>query len=515
MSRLGHTGWRRNIARTIDGSSLDGLILDADSARPLYLQLYDGMREMILSGTLPGGMRIPSSRVLSESLGISRFTVVTALDQLVAEGYLKSTRGSGTYVETVPRRQSGKPGTSSESGVATPDRFEKLLSRRGQALTWRTSLTLNDGSQLLHMATPDHRLFPVQIWSQLTKEVYAQGDFRIVNYREIMRPSLLEEQIARHIAVSRGIRCEPEEVVTTLGAHHAVTLLAELLLDPGDTVAFEEPGMAAIRSIFQSSGCKIEPMHVDASGPDPHTVASRDVKLAFVTAAKQQPMTVAMPMKRKLELLHWAADRETLIIEDDLGSEFRYRGGPIPPLKALDQAGQVIYIGAFSMTLLQSLRVGYMIMPRALAERCRRLIQVRYRALPQFTEQIVGRFIEDGHYVRHLHRMRRIYAKRQNRLLQILRSDFADIFEPPEFASGFYNLCYFRDQAVDEDAVLVRCRHANLGIEQLSYYYANRISPRKALLVGFAASTEEEIPFATKLLRRCLDARADLSAAMP
>ncbi len=227
------------MVRTIDGSSLDGLMLDAQSARPLYLQLYDGLREMILSGAIPGGMRIPSSRVLSQSLGVSRFTVVTALDQLVAEGYLRSARGSGTYVETVPRRQSINTHASPEDENATPDRFEKRLSRRGQALTWRTSLTLNDGSQQLHMATPDHRLFPVDIWSRLTKEVYAQGDFRIVNYREILRPSLLEEQIARHIAVSRGIRCEPEDVVTTLGAHHAVTLLAELLLDPGDTVAFE------------------------------------------------------------------------------------------------------------------------------------------------------------------------------------------------------------------------------------------------------------------------------------
>lgn len=497
---------RGAIARTIDGSSLDGLILDGESDRPLYLQLYDGLREMILSGAIAGGARIPSTRVLSESLGVSRFTVVTAIDQLAAEGYLNSVRGSGTYVEIVPRRQTRTPGTSMEVKDTPPDRFEELLSRRGQALTWRTSLTLNDGSQHLHMATPDHRLFPVDIWSRLTKEVYAEGDFRIVNYREILRPSLLEEQIARHIAVSRGIRCEPEEVVTTLGAHHAVTLLAELLLDPGDTVAFEEPGMAAIRSIFQSSGCKIEPMHVDAHGPNPHTVASRDVKLAFVTAAKQQPMNIAMPMKRKLEMLHWAADRDTLIIEDDLGSEFRYSGGPIPPLKALDHAGQVIYVGAFSMSLLQSLRVGYMIMPRALAEKCRQLIQVRYRALPQFTEQIVGRLIEDGHYARHLHRMRRIYAKRQNRLLEILRADFSHIFEPPEFTSGFYNLCYYKDQSVDEDALLIRCRQNNLGVEQLSYYYENRQSSRKALLIGFAASNEDEIEFATKLLKRCLEA---------
>jgi GntR family transcriptional regulator/MocR family aminotransferase len=496
--------WRQIIARTIDGSSLDGLLLEAESTRPLYQQLYDGLREMVLSGAIAGGTRIPSSRVLSERLGVSRFTVVTALDQLIAEGYLHSARGSGTYVETVPRRDPTRPKASRDNGPVLSNRFEAMLSQRGQALTWRESLTLNDGSQLLHMATPDHRLFPVNIWSRLTREVYAEGDFRIVNYREILRPSLLEEQIARHIAVSRGIRCEPEEVVTTLGAHHAVTLLTELLLNPGDAVAFEEPGMAAIRSVFQSSGCRIEPMHVDASGPDPGTVTGRDIKLAFVTAAKQQPMTIAMPMKRKLEMLHWAADRGTMIIEDDLGSEFRYQGGPIPPLKALDHAGQVIYVGAFSMSLLQSLRVGYMIMPRPLAEKCRRLIQVRYRALPQFTEQIVGRLIEDGHYGRHLHRMRRIYAKRQSRLLRILRSDFADVFEPPEFASGFYNLCYFRDQTVDDDTILIRCRQANLGVEQLSYYFAERRSPRKALLIGFAASDEDEIEEGTKRLRSCV-----------
>lgn len=491
----------------IDGSSLDGLILDAKSALPLYLQLYDGLRQMILSGAIPGGTRIPSSRVLSESLGISRFTAVTALDQLIAEGYLNSARGSGTYVETVPKRSPITSSVALQRDEPVVDQFDGLISRRAKTLSWRSSLTLNDGSQYLHMATPDHRLFPVQIWSKLTKEVFTECDFRIVNYREILTPSLLEQQIAQHIAISRGIRCDPEDVVTTLGAHHAVNLLAELLLDPGDTIAFEEPGMAAIRSIFQSYGCRIEPMHVDASGPNPQTIDRRDVKLAFVTAAKQQPMTIAMPMKRKLEMLHWAADRGTLIIEDDLGSEFRYQGGPIQPLKALDQAGQVIYVGAFSMSLLQSLRVGYMIMPRALAAKCRRLIQVRYRALPQFTEQIVARLIEDGHYSRHLHRMRRIYAKRQTRLLQIIRTAFADIFEPPDFTAGFYILCYYRDQSIDEDAVLIRCREHNLGVEQLSYYYANRSSPRKALLIGFAASNEDEIELGTQLLRRCIDHR--------
>lgn len=263
--------------------------------------------------------------------------------------------------------------------------------------------------------------------------------------------------------------------------------------------------MAAIRSIFQSHSCKIEPMYVDASGPDPHTIATPDIKLAFVTAAKQQPMTTAMPVKRKLEMLNWAADRGTLIIEDDLGSEFRYQGGPIPPLKALDQLGQVIYVGAFSMALIASLRVGYMIMPRALADKCRQLIQVRYRALPQFTEEIVARLIQEGHYGRHLHRMRRIYAKRQNRLLQIIRSDFADVFEPPEFAAGFYNLCYYKDQSIDEDSIMIQCRRHNLGVEQLSYYYTNRQSPRKALLVGFAASNEDEIEYGTNLLRRSVE----------
>lgn len=487
----------------IDGLSLDGLTLEAGSEKPLHQQLYSGLRQMVLSGAIVPGSRIPSSRVLSERLGVSRFTVVTALDQLIAEGYFKSVRGSGTYVEAVPKNVAVE--AHPERTLETPDRLDPLFSRRAHALTWRQSLPLASGTQYLQMATPDHRLFPLRIWSRLTKEVFAASDPHVASYREFFRPSLLEQQIAQHIAASRGIRCTPEEVVTTLGAHHAVSLLCELLLDPGDTVAFEEPGMAAIRSIFQSHGCRIEPMHVDASGPDPHTIDNRDVKLAFVTAAKQQPMTIAMPVKRKLEMLNWAADRRALIIEDDLGSEFRYQGGPIPPLKALDQAGNVIYVGAFSMTLLTSLRVGYMIMPRVFAEKCRQLIQVRYRALPQFTEEIVARLIAEGHYGRHVHRMRRIYAKRQNRLLQIIRSDFSDVFESPEFSSGFYNLCYYKDQSIDDDAVMRNCRRYNLGVEQLSYYYKNRQSPRKALLIGFAASNEDEIELGTQLLRRGLE----------
>lgn len=496
---------RDAIARTVDGTSLDGLMLDAGSEKPMYLQLYDGLREMILSGSLGQGARIPASRILCERLGVSRFTVVTALDQLVAEGYLRSARGSGTYVEAMPRSASAKPDTPPQSDIAGSGHLEGALSRRARALTWRHSLPLDAGTQYLQMATPDHRLFPLRIWSRLTKEVFSESYPNISGYREFFRPSRLERQIAQHIASSRGIRCTPEEVVTTLGAHHAVSLLCELLLDPGDPVAFEEPGMAAIRSIFQSHSCRIEPMHVDASGPDPHTISNRKVKLAFVTAAKQQPMTIAMPVKRKLEMLNWAAERGTLIIEDDLGSEFRYRGGPIPPLKALDQAGQVIYVGAFSMTLMASLRVGYMIMPRPLAEKCRQLIQVRYRALPRLTEEIVARLIEDGHYGRHLHRMRRIYAERQNRLLKIIRSDFSDVFEPPEFASGFYNLCYYLDQSIDDDLFMSNFRRHNLGVEQLSYYFADRQSPRKALLVGFAASNEDEIEIGTRLLRRGLE----------
>ncbi|WP_299845625.1 PLP-dependent aminotransferase family protein [uncultured Roseovarius sp.] len=490
------------MARPKDGAFIEGLVIDPQSGIPMHRQIYVNLREMILSGSLRGGARMPSSRALSQHLSVSRFTVVTALDQLTAEGYLRPIEGSGTYVETILNI-----GDHSGSQSAPPkDTWsgDAMLSKHARNLSWRDSRVSNKTSKYLHMSAPDHRLFPFQIWAKLTKDLFSKVDSHVMWYRDGDAPSLLEQQIASQIAVSRGIRCDPEEVVTTLGAHHAVNLLTELLLDPGDTVAFEEPGMQAIYSTFRSHGCNVLQMPVDENGANPSSLPGRRIKLAFVTAAKQQPLAITMPAKRKLEMLNWASENNAVIVEDDLGSEFRYEGRPIPPLKAMDRSDRVIYIGAFSMSLLQTLRVGYMIMPRQLAARCRRLIQVRYRATPQITEQILAHFIADGHYSRHLHKTRRIYARRQEHLLDILRRDFADRFEPPAFSAGFYNMCYFRDQTVDDDQIIARCNDRNLGVEQLSYYYRSGASPRKGMLVGFASSDEEEITKGCAILQRCL-----------
>jgi GntR family transcriptional regulator/MocR family aminotransferase len=249
-------------------------------------------------------------------------------------------------------------------------------------------------------------------------------------------------------------------------------------------------------------------MMVDHFGADPATVTEQGIKIAFVTAAKQQPLTVSMPVKRKQELLNWAAENNAFIIEDDLGSEFRYEGRPIPPLKAIDHNNQVIYIGAFSMSLLQTLRLGFMIMPKELARHCRQLIRVRYRAMPQITEQILARFIQDGHYSRHLHKTRRIYASRQKILLNILQEEFNDIFEPVNLAAGFYNLCYYRDQDIDEKHILVRCEQEGLGIAHLGYYYPDKKPPKKGLLLGFASSTEAEIIEGMKILGKILRSKS-------
>ncbi len=493
------------MARSKDGLMIEGVSLDPASDTPLHRQLYISLREMILQGILPGDARMPSSRSLAESLGVSRFTAVTALDQLVAEGYLRTLHGSGTFVETISGSQAE---TIDKNTRDAPDLVplivDEILSRRAKALQWRNSISTNRRVDYLHMSAPDHRLFPAKVWAKLTHEVMSNMGAQVAYYRDSDDPSLLEQQIAAQVAVSRGIKCDPENVVTTLGAHHAVNLITDLLLDPEDIVAFEEPGMSAVRSIFQSHGCTVLPMAVDEFGSNPASLSPPSPKLAFVTAAKQQPLTIAMPVKRKLEILNWAKANGTIIVEDDLGSEFRYEGRPIPPLKAMDRDNQVIYIGAFSMSLLQTLRIGYLIMPKPLAAKCRRLLQVQFRAMPQISEQILARFIQDGHYTRHLHKARRTYAKRQEKLLDILHSKFSDTFDLPSVSSGFYNLCYFKDQSIDEAGVLMRCNDRGLGVEQLSYYFQHGRASQKALLIGFASSTENELEIGMSLLRECL-----------
>lgn len=491
------------MGRQNDGVQLDGLACDESLKIPLHRQLYQQLREMIHSGVLAGGSRVPSSRVLCTRLGVSRFTIVTALDQLTAEGYLRTVSGSGTFVESIPELLLQSPRPRAHAHQPAFD-SSHLLSDKAKNLEEKQPLVATVGPRYLHMSAPDHRLFPVDVWSKLTREVLQGLNTELACYRSGKESSLLEQQIAIHVALNRGVTCDPEEVVVTSGAHHAVSLLAELLLDPGDSIAFEEPGMPAVRSIFKYHGCVIHPMRVDELGADPSTVKNVPVKLAFVTAAKQQPLTVSMPVRRKTQLLNWAAKNKALIIEDDLGSEYRYEGQPIPPLKAMDSEGQVIYISAFSMSLFQSLRVGFMIMPRTLARHCRNLIRVRYRATHQVTEQVLARFIQDGHYSRYIHKTRRIYENRQRHLLKILREDFSEFFLTMNLTAGFYILCYFRDQSMDENEVLSQCSAEGLDIEQLSYYYPNKRPPKKGLLVGFAMNSENEITLGLKTLRSVL-----------
>lgn len=477
---------------------VEGLILDSSDVTPMHRQLYDGVRKMVLSGVLPGGARMPSSRMLAPRLGVSRFTVVTAMDQLIAEGYLKAISGSGTFVEIFSTASAHRDHDTSLRQAINKDTFQ--LSDKAQKLHWVPSMVSNKGVQFLHMGSPDPRLFPKKAWSRTARNVLNQLDIGLAWSRDFDEPTSLERQIASQVAISRGITCEPEEVVTTFGAHHAVNLITELLLNSGDAVAFEQPGMPAVRSIFKTYGCDVFPLIVDEHGANPVSVRNHPIRLAFVTAAKQQPLIVPMSVGRKLEMINWSKETASIIVEDDLGSEFRYEGSPIPPLKAMDTEGRVIYIGSFGMSLLQTLRIGYMIMPKKLATICRRMIQVQFRHMPLLTEHTLACFIEDGHFSRHIHRVRRIYEKRQQTLLSILCRDFVEFFEPPVFGGGFYNLCYFRDQNVDEDQITAQCSKKELGVEQLSYYYENRSSPKKGLLIGFAANTDEEIEAGMKIL---------------
>ncbi|MFV1840513.1 MULTISPECIES: PLP-dependent aminotransferase family protein [unclassified Phaeobacter] len=490
------------MARTLDGSLVDSIQLDRAGDAPLHRQLYGALRDLILNGRLSGDTRLPSSRVLTSRLGVSRFTVLTALEQLIAEGYLRTVPGGGTYVQNGLARTRARSDAPSQSRVGAAD---TLLSNLARNINWYAAAPDRQIQRLLNMALPDSRLFPVQTWTRLTKQVYSQIDTELGAYSSATRVSSLEEQIAKHLVISRGMQCDPEQVVSTFGAHHAVSLLSEFFLDKGDTVAFEEPGMHAIRSIFLSQGCTVVPIHVDQDGPNPDSVPKNArPKLAFVTAAKQQPMNIAMPVKRKLEFLNWADENNVLIIEDDLGSEFRYQGQPIPPLKALDKQGRVIFVGAFSNSMLQTLRIGYAVLPHDLAREFRNMRAVRYRAMPQLTEAVMAKFIEEGHYARHLYKVRREYAQRQKALSDILANKFRDIFEPQKPSDGFYIVCMFRDQSRNDEAASELCNQHGLGVTYLSGYYREPTVAKKGLLIGFAASTPREITGAAPELEWCL-----------
>jgi GntR family transcriptional regulator / MocR family aminotransferase len=474
--------------------------LDPEGESPLYRQLYTALRDSILEGRLAGGTPLPSSRLLAGELGVSRNTVVLAFDQLAAEGYLEGTARSGTRVA----RSFPCPGSA---GARTERSRPGLdgLSARGRAIASVASPALSRGGSAprpFRAGVPGLDEFPRALWSRLTSRRWRRPP--VLGYGDVSGYTPLRQAIAEYVRAGRGARCVANQVIVVNGSQQGLDLAARVLLDPDDRVWMEEPGYPGARSALMAAGARLVPVPVDAEGlvVDRGRALAPGARMAYVSPSHQFPLGVTMSASRRLDLLRWAAEAGAWVVEDDYDSEFRYDTRPLACLQGMDEEDRVIYVGTFSKTMFPALRLGYLIVPEPLVDAFRAARAAADRHSPTMEQAVLADFIGDGHYARHVRRMRRIYSERQDVLIEAIRKHLAGVLDARLSAAGMHLVAWL-PEGMDDEAVSARALAAGVEASALSRYAVDRLN-RGGLLLGWAGYQPDDLRGAVSLLAAAL-----------
>ncbi len=472
-----------------------------DPETPAYLWLCAALRTEILEGRLRPGARLPATRDLAEEYGLSRGTIVAAYEQLKAEGYVRGSTGSGTYVNaTIPDELLGVR----SSGAAR--RVEHRLPRRRLSATARRVDAFPDSgpraTRAFRANEPALDLFPASLWAQVAGRRLRRVSTELLRGCAPEGYLPLREAVADYLGAARGVRCTSEQVVIVSGVQEALDLTSRLLLDAGSRACVEEPGYWGAALSFAAAGARISTVRVDDEGMVVPPSRLRGARLLYVTPAHQFPLGTTMSLPRRLELLEWARASRTTIFEDDYDSEYRYTGHPIPALQGLDEHGLVIFAGSFSKVLFPSLRLGYLVVPTDLVERFAATVSVGTRHAPLIEQAILCDFIVEGHFGRHLRRMREVYAGRLNVLMDGARRELDGLLQIIGVEAGLQVAGWLADGIDDVSATRAAARR-RVEVVPLSDYSRRRM-PRQGLQLGFAAVDEKEIGRGITELARAL-----------
>jgi GntR family transcriptional regulator/MocR family aminotransferase len=500
--------------------------LDASAPSPLYCQLYDGLREAILAGRLTPGARVPSTRVLAADLGVARNTVVLAYDQLRTEGYLEGTRGGGSRVRAaIPdrlldvgttRRRRGALAPAPTPNRSSPPHDAERISARGAMLVRAGRDFAQRGGttpRAFRLGMPALDAFPSRLWARLTARGWRDGDVFLGDGDPLGEPAL-RDAIANYVTTSRGAHCTADQVFVVNGTQHALDLVARVLLDPGDAAWVEEPGYIGAHAALAAAGARIVPVRVDEHGLDVAAGerASPGARLAYVTPSHQFPLGAVMSAPRRLALLAWARRAGAWIVEDDYDSEFRYVGRPLPCLQGIDsgrashgESARVLYVGTFNKTLVPGIRLGYLVAPEPLVDSFRVARAATDRHASTFVQNVLADFIAEGHYARHLRRVRALYAERQRDLLDAVEESMPELLTMIPDAAGLHLVGWLPEGMNDVPAAEAAMREG-VEVVPLSRYVigARRPMERGALLLGYAAFDRVEIRDGVRQLRRAL-----------
>ena len=481
---------------------LPALTLDAGSSTPLHRQIYFEIRNAILDGRLRPGIRLPASRALARDLAISRNTVTTAFDQLVAEGYVEARTGAGSFVPAnLPKDQTSfelkKVKQHVDRSASSPSPSRRAISLMSMAGEPAARRPFSPG-------LPEVQRFPFKEWARLLGRHWRRPTPDDLTGTAPGGDPRLCRAVADHLATARAVFCRPEQVIVTTGSRQALDLAARVLIDPGDPVWIEEPGYRPTAAVLGAAGARLVPVPVDNEGlsvVDGLEMAPGP-RLICISPSHQYPLGVTMSLGRRLELLEAARAAGSFLLEDDYDSEYRYSGRPLAALQGLDQGGQVIYLGTFSKVMFPGIRLGYMVVPDHLLDtflKVRILIDAHPSSIAQAA---LADFIEEGHLAGHIRRMRPLYAERQATLIRALGVAGSPL--SLSSAEAGMHLVAGLCKRLDDQAVSKAAASAGVQAPALSHYYHN--SPKASgLVLGYAGADVETIESASATLLRMIE----------
>ena len=482
------------------------IAIDRRAPNALYRQIYDAYRAAIVDRRLRSGQRIPSTRALASELGVSRFPVLNAYAQLLAEGYFETRVGAGTVVSnSLPEQLASiEP---ARARLAATHSGPRPVSRRSSILPTVVRSSWLGGWGAFSVGQIAFDQFPLQVWSSLVMRHCRNMWAKSFAYGDHMGSKAFRETIATYLRTARSLRCEAEQIMIVSGSQQALEISARVLLDPGSRVWVEEPGYRLARDVFTLIGSQLVPVPVDQEGLD---VAAgiklyRKARAAFVTPSHQFPLGVTMSASRRLQLLDWAQSSGSWIIEDDYDSEYRYESLPIASLQGLDEHARVVYIGTFSKVLFPSLRLGYIVIPPDLVDRFVTMRRAMDLCPSSFYQEVLADFIGEGHFARHIRRMRVLYRDRRSALVDSIRKELGELAEVLGDEAGMHLAVRLKNG--DRDVQIAeRAARQRLWLWPLSLSYLGERS-HHGFILGFGSIPAAEIPRAVRKLRSLLTSK--------
>lgn len=400
----------------------------------LKRQVYEYLRKLILHGELRAGERLPATRECASQLGISRNVVIEAFEQLFAEGYIVGQQGSGTFVAD------GVFLEQKQEEQTTPLEILEEGIKEKEVIDFRSGIPALD-------------MFPRREWVKLAKEVYIETPDSTFGYDHPEGRIELRKILSYYLRRTRGVKCYADQIVITSGATQAFSLITRLLLSEGDKVIIEDPITNEIQTIFTSTGATLIPIPVDEHGIRTDLLSNeKEPRFIFVTPSHQFPLGSILPIQRRIQLIRFARANQCYIVEDDYDSEFRYDGEPISSLQGLDSE-RVIYVGTFSKNLSPALRMGYVVLPQALIERCRKLKWFHDLHTPSLNQMLLARFLEEGSLERHIRKMRKVYMERREALRKSLTREFGQLVEISGDSTGLHLIAEFKEIEFTEELI--------------------------------------------------------------